>query len=179
MPLADFQITNLALAGMVEAFEPELVNPASLDVRLGDSILIEQASSPEMVRYPFAKHSQGNPYLMVPGQFLLAHTMERFNLPRGICADFCLKSSRGREGLDRTLRDIGIDHLNAGFCDPGWTGSVLTLELKNVRQLHAVPIWPGMRIGQLKFHQMDALPRHSYEEVGRYNGDTTVQQSRG
>jgi deoxycytidine triphosphate deaminase len=56
---------------------------------------------------------------------------------------------------------------------------VLTLELKNVRQLHAVPIWPGMRIGQLKFQQMDALPRHSYEETGRYNFDATVQQSRG
>jgi dCTP deaminase len=179
MPLADWQIENLCLAGMVEPFDPDLINPASIDVRLGDNLMIESAATSDLVPYPLSRHSQDDPYQMVPGQFVLAHSQPMFNLPRGICADFCLKSSRGREGLDRTLRDLGLDHLNAGFCDPGWTGSVLTLELKNVRQLHPVLIWPGMRIGQLKFQKMDALPRRSYAETGRYNGDTTVQPSRG
>jgi dCTP deaminase len=169
MPLADFQITNLALAGMVEPFEPELVNPASLDVRLGDSILIESVVGDVMVPYPLTNHSPTSPYLLSPGQFVLAHTAARLAIPPSLSAQFALKSSRAREGLQ---------HLLAGWIDPGFEG-VLTLELKNVRQLRPVPIWPGLLIGQLVFHPMDADPRRSYAETGRYQGDATVQQSRG
>jgi dCTP deaminase len=169
MPLADFQITNLALAGMVEPFEPELVNPASLDVRLGDSILIESVVSDAMVPYPLSNHSPTRPYLLSPGQFVLAHTAARLAIPPTLSAQFALKSSRAREGLQ---------HLLAGWIDPGFEG-VLTLELKNVRQSRPVPIWPGLLIGQLVFHPMDADPRRSYAETGRYQGDATVQQSRG
>jgi dCTP deaminase len=67
----------------------------------------------------------------------------------------------------------------AGYCDPGWHGSVLTLELHNSRQLHPVALWPGMKIGQMVFHQMAATPQRSYAVTGRYNGDATVQGSRG
>jgi dCTP deaminase len=169
MPLADFQITNLALAGMVEPFEPELVNPASLDVRLGDSILIESVVGDAMVPYPLSNHTATSPYLLSPGQFVLAHTAAWLAIPPSLSAQFALKSSRAREGLQ---------HLLAGWIDPGFEG-VLTLELKNVRQLQPVPIWPRMRIGQLVFYPMNARPRRSYAETGRYQGDTTVQQSRG
>lgn len=136
---------------LVEPFDIELVNPASIDVRLGDTLLIESAQSPELVRYPLADHSQQNPYLMVPGQFALAHTVETFNLPDDIAAQFMLKSSRAREGLE---------HLMAGYCDPGWHGSRLTLELHNSRQLHPVALWPGMKIGQMVFHQMEIGRAH-------------------
>jgi dCTP deaminase len=81
-----------------------------------------------------------------------------------------LKSSRAREGLQ---------HLFAGWCDPGWNGSRLTLELKNVRQLHWIGIYPGLKIGQMKFMKMDSTPLASYAETGRYNGDQTVKGSRG
>jgi dCTP deaminase len=168
--LPDWQITARCEGGMVTPFDPELINPASLDVRLGDTLLIESAQGPEMVPYPLGGHTQENPYLLVPGQFVLAHTIETFDLPDDIAAQFMLKSSRARSGLE---------HLMAGYCDPGWHGSVLTLELHNSRQLHPVPLWPGMRIGQMVFHQMAATPQRSYAVVGRYNGDSTVQASRG
>lgn len=178
--LADWQIAARCEGGMVSPFDPELVNPASLDVRLGDALLIESAVNDAcwrfdqhddgMVPYPFADHTQENPYLLVPGQFVLAHTIEVFNLPDDIAAQFMLKSSRARSGLE---------HLMAGYCDPGWHGSVLTLELHNSRQLHPVPLWPGMKIGQMVFHQMAATPQRSYALTGRYNRDTTVQGSRG
>ena len=67
----------------------------------------------------------------------------------------------------------------AGFADPGFYGSVMTLELHNSRQLHPVPIWPGMKIGQMVFHLMSQPPALSYAVTGRYNGDATVQGSRG
>jgi len=170
MILSDWQITARALGGMIIPFDADLVNPASIDVRLGDTLLIESAVGPELIPYPLAQHTAENPYLLRPGQFALAHTVETFNLPDDTAAQFMLKSSRAREGLE---------HLMAGYCDPGWHGSKLTLELHNSRQLHPVKLWPGMKIGQMVFHQMAGIPQRSYAVTGRYNGDTTVQSSKG
>ncbi len=155
---------------MITPFEPELVNPASYDIRLGDTILIESAESPDLVPYPLHRHSEAEPYWLVPGQFFLAESIPIWNLPHNISAQFVLKSSRAREGLQ---------HLLAGYCDPGWSGSRLTMELKNIRQLHQIAIWPGMRVGQMVFTTMDAIPRRDYRITGRYNNDTSVQGSKG
>jgi dCTP deaminase len=163
-------IAAAAERGMISPFRTEQLNPASYDLLLGDDLLIEQAGSTELVRYPLAGHSQEKPYLLVPGQFVLASTLETFALPNWVAAKFVLKSSRAREGLQ---------HLLAGWCDPGWHGSRLTLELKNVRQLHAVALWPGMKIGQMVFLQLAAECDRSYAETGRYNGDDGVQGSKG
>lgn len=167
--LVDHQIEALCLAGMVTPFDPALLNPASLDVRLGDTLLIESVQSPALVPYPLHRHTEAEPYQWSPGQFLLAPTLETFNMPATVAGEFRLKSSRAREGADQAL---------AVWLDPGWHGSVLTLELRNNRQLHWLPLWPGMRIGQIIFHTCSA-PLRSYRETGRYNGDTTVQGSRG
>jgi dCTP deaminase len=168
--LVDWQIAEQCRSGMITPFDPDLVNPASLDLRLGDTLLIESVESPDLKPYPLGQHTEADPYWLRPGQFVLGHTVEQFSIPTRISAQFLLKSSRAREGLN---------HLLAGYCDPGWHGSVLTLELHNVRQLHSVPLWPGMRIGQMVFHALDSVPGRSYAEVGRYCNDTTVQASRG
>lgn len=170
MILCDHEILDLCNVGMVEGFDPDLINPASLDVRLGDTLLIESAQSRELVQYPLHRHSETDPYELRPGQFCLAQTVETFNLPDNIAAQFMLKSSRAREGLE---------HLMAGYCDPGWHGSVLTLELHNSRQLWPQLLWPGMKIGQMVFHRMSDIPARSYALTGRYNGDRAVQESRG
>jgi dCTP deaminase len=169
MRLPDSEIRQLCEVGMVDPFDASLVNPASLDVRLGDALLIESAESREMVRCPFRVHTEQDPFLLVPGQFVLAPTLEFVRVPEDCSAQFVLKSSRAREG---------IQHLLAGYLDPGFHG-VITLELKNVRQLHSVPIWPGMKIGQLVFTRMESRPERSYAETGRYHGDTSVMQSKG
>ena len=123
-----------------------------------------------MLPYPLVQHSQEEPYLLRPGQFVLAQTLETFAIPRDLSAQFLLKSSRAREGLG---------HLLAGWIDPGWHGSVLTLELQNVRQLQCVPLWPGMRIGQIVFHTLAERPQVTYDQTGRYNGHATVHGSLG
>lgn len=172
MILCDWQITAYCIGSneMVIPFDLELVNPASLDVRLGDTLLIESAHCSVLVPYSLAGHTQKNPYLLRPGQFVLAETVETFNLPNDVAAQFMLKSSRAREGLE---------HLMAGYCDPGWHGSKLTMELHNSRQLHPVALWPGMKIGQMVFHRMSSRPLRSYAVTGRYNNHTTVQESLG
>ena len=167
--LSDWQITARCNGGMVTPFDPALVNPASLDVRLGDTLLIESAESPQLVPYPLHQHTQENPYLLKPGQFVLAHTIETFHLRGDVVGQFMLKSSRAREG---------IEHLLAGYADPGFHG-VMTLELVNSRQLYPVLLWPGMKIGQMVFHQMAGIPQRSYAVTGRYNGSPTVQGSLG
>jgi dCTP deaminase len=172
--LSDWQIrARCQGAGtMVVPFDQDLVNPASLDVRLGRHIKIESATTPELILYDLEREGwdEETPYLLRPGQFILAETIETFHLPADIAAQFMLKSSRAREGLE---------HLMAGYCDPGWHGSKLTLELHNSRQLHCVAIWPGMKIGQMVFHKMDQAPLRTYAETGRYNNDQQVQGSRG
>lgn len=172
MILVDHEIEALCLASppLVTPYDPALLNPASLDVRLGGMLLIESAESPALVPYPLHHHSEADPYWLVPGQFALAQTVETFHLPDTVAAQFVLKSSRAREGLE---------HLLAGYCDPGWHGSVLTLELHNSRQLHDIGLWPGMKIGQIVLQRLATPPRRSYRQTGRYNHDATVQGSRG
>lgn len=170
MILADWQIRSRCEGGMVVGWDPALINPASLDVRLGGTLLIESAQSPELVPYPLHRHSQDDPYELRPGQFCLADTIEVFNIPDDIAGEFRLKSSRAREGLDQAL---------AVWLDPGWNGSVLTMELRNNRQLWPQLLWPGMKIGQIVFHLMAEQPLTSYAETGRYNGHTTVHASKG
>jgi dCTP deaminase len=171
VPLPDYEIYHLcAKHAMVVPFDPDLVNPASIDVLLGDRLMVEVPDRPELQILGISHHTQADPYWMAPGEFCLAETREIFNLPDCIAAQFVLKSSRAREGLE---------HLLAGYCDPGWHGSRLTLELQNARQMHPIAIWPNMKIGQMVFHKMDAIPARSYAITGRYNGDQAVTASKG
>ena len=169
MILADIDIFTLARRELVTPFDKELVNPASLDVRLGENLLVELPSTPQLVPYSIAGHSQEDPFMLQPHEFVLAETLEEFKLPDCIAGQLALKSSRAREG---------IEHLLAGYIDPGYSGR-LTLELQNARCMHPVGLWPGMRIAQIVFHRMTMLPSKDYSHTGRYHGDKSVQASRG
>ena len=105
-------------------------------------------------------------YMIAPGEFLLAQSEQLFNLPMDISAEYKLKSSMAR---------IGLEHLNAGWCDPGWHSSVLTLELINCSRFHTIRIVPGERIGQVVFFRHTLVPEEvSYQKRGRYNLDSKV-----
>ena len=167
--LCDYEIKALCTDGMVQNYDEALVNPASLDLRLGDTIMIESAESLDMRELSITRHTVENPYLLRPGQFILAQTIEVFNMPENIAGLFFLKSSRAREGYE---------NLHAGYADPGWHGSVLTLELKNSRQLLPLPLYPGLKIGQMCFFRMSNPPVISYAKVGHYNQDLSTTGSK-
>ena len=150
---------------MVKPFDEKLLNPASLDVRLGNNLMIESMYQEELLRLDISDKTADDPYLFMPGHFCLAETLELFNLPDDISAQFVLKSSRARDG---------INHLLAGWCDPGWHGSRLTLELKNERRHAPIRLYPGLKIGQMVFHHMSNVPRRSYAQTGHYNNHLTV-----
>ena len=168
--LVDHQIKELIWQyKMVEPFEPELLNPASLDIRIGNSIVVEDVAHQEKTKTIDISHfSETNPYWVEPGDWLLVGSLETFNLPPIVAAEFKLKSSRAREGWGHSL---------AGHCDPGWHGSVLTMELKNYRKFSSLPIFPGLKIGQMIFHLTSTPTRH-YGETGRYNNDHSVSPSK-
>lgn len=169
MILCDWQIKARCMSKMVENYDETLINPASLDLRLGNLIMLESVESHMMVPFDISAYTQDKPYELVPGQFVLAQTMEIFNMPEDIAGLFFLKSSRAREGYE---------NLHAGYADPGWHGSTLTLELKNARQLQPLPLWPGLKIGQMVFFAMSSAPLQSYAKVGHYNNDRLVMASK-
>ncbi len=80
-------------------------------------------------------------------------------------------SSLGRLGL--------IVHATAGFCDPGWKGT-LTLELNNLTRV-PIKLYPGLPIAQLSFMALDRPARRPYgsPELGsHYQGQQAATESR-
>lgn len=170
------QIIQLLADGVVLNSGAEFANAASLDVTLGRRILVESGA----VRgNPVVSLRNRDPlpavaidvspeygYLLQPGQFILAQTEQVFNLPDWLSAEYKLKSSMAR---------VGLENLNAGWCDAGWNGSVLTLELKNMTQHHVIRLLPGDRIGQMIFYRHLEVPEEaSYRNKGTYNGHRTT-----
>ena len=171
MLLPDHEIRRLCQRNsLLSPFNEEQLNPASYDVTLGTQIMVEVAQTSELQKIQLHGHTAEDPFWIQPGEFFLAETMEIFNLPDHVGAQFVLKSSRAREGWD---------HAEAGWADPGWFGSRLTMELRNQRRLHPLPIWPGLRIGQMKFLLVSGRVEKSYAQTGRYNADLGVTPSKG
>jgi dCTP deaminase len=169
--LPDWEIRKLCLEqGMVVPYQEELLNPASLDVTLGSTLLVEVPATPELQLVHIDEYTKEDPLRIAPGQFFLAETVEMFFLPAHVGAQFVLKSSRAREGWD---------HAEAGWCDPGWHGSRLTMELRNSLSYHPLPVWPGMKIGQMKFCLMHSEPERTYAVTGKYNNNACVTASKG
>ena len=80
-------------------------------------------------------------------------------------------SSLGRLGL--------IVHATAGFCDPGWKGT-LTLELNNLTRV-PIKLYAGLLIAQLSFMALDQSARRPYgsPELGsHYQGQRAATESR-
>ena len=155
---------------MVEPFDPSLVNPASLDIRVGETAKLRQGwEQTGYTNIDLSIYTKDDPYEFLPSNRLLVASLETINLPNFLCAQFRLKSSRGREWYE---------HMEAGFCDPGWHGSKLTMEIINM-DLAPLPIYPGLKMGQLVFSLTLAPPDQDYSVRGRYNNDRQVVGSKG
>ena len=110
-------------------------------------------------------------FILGPGEAILAQSMEIFYLPANITAEYRLKSSMAR---------CFLEHLHAGWCDPMWQGSVLTLELVNMSKYHSLVLKAGMKIGQMCFYSHDPVPQDkSYAVRGQYNNNQKVTPSQG
>jgi dCTP deaminase len=163
----------------VEPFDPALVQPSSVDVRVDRKFRVFHNA-----RYPFIDVRQPmedltelvepppeEPFILHPGEFVLGQTLERLTLPDDLVARLEGKSSLGRLGL--------LIHSTAGFVDAGFAGK-LTLELSNVANL-PITIYEGMPIGQVSFMRMDAAverPYGSRTAGSKYQGQDEPTPSR-
>lgn len=128
-------------------------------------------SKKESISFREVKASQDIGYVLMPGECCLAHTVEKFNLPMHITAEYRLKSSMAR---------VFLEHLHAAWCDPGWNNSVLTLEFKNESKYHPLLLKPGMKCGQVMFYEHEPVPKdRSYTVRGQYNNQNTATPTKG
>lgn len=172
------ELLQLVQSGVINA-PISNINGSSIDLTLHDVIMVEDEPKFNAVVDLRGKENIDtrstiigeHGYQMAPGEFILASSVEIFNLPNNISAEYKLKSSLARNGLE---------HLNAGWCDAWWNNSRLTLELKNMTRKHRLTIKPGMKIGQVVFFKHEPVPySESYAVKGQYNGQESVQASKG
>lgn len=152
----------------ISPLNPEQIQPASVDIRLGDTFSVVEDTSAGIItldnQTPY-KTIQSDTYLLLPGQFVLATTMETFDLPDNLTAFVEGRSSLGR---------LGLFVQNAGWVDPGFKGEI-TLELFNANRC-AIELKTGRRIGQLVFAELDGNALHPYN--GKYKGQKGATGSR-
>ena len=155
----------------IDPFDPRLIQPSSIDVRLDRLFRVfnnsrythidpaqQQDELTELVEV-----ADGDPFVLHPGEFVLGATLERLALPGDLAGRLEGKSSLGRLGL--------LTHSTAGFIDPGFDGHI-TLELSNVANL-PITLWPGMKIGQLCLFRLSSpaeTPYGSARVGSKYQG---------
>ena len=162
----------------VEPYDPGMIQPSSIDVRLDKFFRVF-----ENHRYPHIDPAEeqtdltrlieagDEAFILHPGEFVLGSTYEVVSLPDDIAGRLEGKSSLGRLGL--------LTHSTAGFIDPGFSGHV-TLELSNVATL-PIKLWPGMKIGQLCLFRLSSPAEHPYGSSvygSRYQGQRGPTPSR-
>ncbi|MBP3792746.1 MAG: dCTP deaminase [Ruminococcus sp.] len=146
----------------------EQIQPASVDIRLGNTFSIVDDTPSGIITLDSEikyKTITADKYLILPGQFVLATTMEYFELPDDLTAFVEGRSSLGR---------MGLFIQNAGWVDPGFKGEI-TLELFNANRC-AIELTAGRRVGQLVFAKMDRAAQDPYN--GKYQGQTGATGSR-
>ncbi|MDO5700092.1 MAG: dCTP deaminase [Bowdeniella nasicola] len=163
----------------LEPLDREMVQPASIDVRLDRYFrlfhnhkypVIDPADEqPDLTR--LVDVGADEPFVLHPGEFVLGSTYEHLTLPDDVAARLEGKSSLGRLGL--------LTHSTAGFIDPGFSGHV-TLELSNTATM-PILLYPGMKIGQFCFFRLTspaAAPYGQGAHGSRYQGQRGPTASR-
>ena len=179
--LSDGTIRRLVEEGKIkiDPWDAARIQPASVDLRLGDSFRVfnnHQVTAIDLRKPPENLTdevivAEGEAFVIHPGEFCLARTLEWVEIPNDLVARIEGKSSLGRLGL--------IVHATAGFCDPGWKGT-LTLELANLTRI-PIKLWPGLLIAQLSFMTLDKAAEVPYgsDQLGsHYQGQREATASR-
>jgi dCTP deaminase len=160
----------------IEPYEPTNVQPTGVDLRIGDRFLryTNQGGEIDLRGEPTHKTTTrrvrpDEGYCLDPGEFALATTVERIELPREVGAITQDRSSVGR---------LGLVVQTAGYVEPGFEGE-LTLELFNANK-RPIRVYPGTRVCQLILLEADKVPDRAYGEKfdSKYQGQTGPTPSR-
>lgn len=192
MLLSDTEIASRRT--LVTPFREDLVQPASIDLRLDEKILIPIDKT---VKQPIELPGLGmsiesevsvpidpfnldveyyedylyESYPLRSGGFILASTYESVMMPYDLVGRVEGKSSLARLGL--------FVHVTAGFIDPGFEGNI-TLEIYNVNP-RSILLSSFMKICQVCFEQLSSPAAKPYGSPGlgsHYQGQKDVTESR-
>ncbi len=134
----------------------------SVDLRLGNTFRVFDHS-----RYPYIDPSKKDysneitkvitverdgSFIMQPGEFVLAVTLETVKIPSNLMGRLEGRSSLGRLGL--------VVHSTASVFDPGWDGKPV-LELGNLGRM-AIKLTTGMRICSMTFEELSSTAEVPY-----------------
>lgn len=151
----------------------------SVDFRLGRTFMVFEHSRFSFIdpRQPQSigdamrtiEVAEDEPFIMQPGDFALASTIECLTLP-----DDLLGRLEGRSSIAR----LGITvHSTAAVFEPGWVGTA-TMELSNLGRM-AVALYPGMRICAFSFEEVSSPVSVPYrlKAGNKYAGQMTPKAS--
>lgn len=152
----------------------------SIDLRLGNTFRVFEYSkkayidpakkdySNEITREVLVE--EGGQFIMQPGDFVLAVTLEKVTIPDNLMGRLEGRSSLGRLGI--------VVHSTASIFDPGWDGNCV-LELGNLGRM-AVVLTVGMRICAMTFEELSssATTPYSKKKHAKYQIQTGPTESR-
>lgn len=183
MILADRDIKQALGEGRIKITPaPDLatqLGSVSIDFRLGGTFMVFEHSRHSFIdpRQPQSigdamrtiEVSEDERFIMQPGDFALASTIESLELP-----DDLLGRLEGRSSIAR----LGITvHSTAAVFEPGWVGTA-TMELSNLGRM-PVALYPGMRICSFSFEQVSSPVEVPYrlKRNAKYAGQITPRAS--
>jgi dCTP deaminase len=113
---------------------------------------------------------KNEPFIMQPGDFALANTVENLKLADDLVGRVEGRSSLGRLGI--------IVHGTASIFHPGWDG-IPTLELGNLGVM-PVALYPGMRICAFTFEELSSPAQVPYNKKknNKYSGQKIPKASK-
>lgn len=152
----------------------------SIDLRLGTTFRVFDYG-----RYPYIDPNKkdysneitkvveikdGENFIMQPGDFVLAVTLEKVIIPPDLMGRLEGRSSLGRLGL--------VVHSTASIFDPGWNGKPV-LELGNLGRM-AISLTAGMRICAMTFEELSSPARAPYtkKKNAKYRFQSGPEESR-
>lgn len=98
--------------------------------------------------------ANGEPFILQPGDFVLATTIESFTLPNDLLSRLEGRSSLGRLGI--------VVHSTASIFEPGFSGKVV-MELGNQGRM-PVALYPGMRVCAMTFEKLSGPAQVPYNK---------------
>lgn len=168
MVLSDRELKKALESGRIKIRpKPDLktqLGSCSIDLRLGNIFRVFEHSlypyidpsrrdySNEITR--IIKVKQGDSFIIQPGDFVLASTLERITIDSTLLGRLEGRSSLGRLGI--------VVHSTASVFDPGWDGKAV-LELGNLGRM-AVSLTPGMRICAMTFEELSSPAEVPYSK---------------
>ncbi len=167
MYLSDIDIKKAVTAKTIvlKPFDESRLQPASYDILLGNTFLLNDSHSTAIIDPVKKIYSptreikvrDGAEFILRPGISILGSSKDFFG------SDHYLIQLSGKSSLARVGLMI---HNTAGIVNPGHFLHI-TLEITNQNNIPIV-LRPGMKIAQITFSMLSSPPAQNYRKTGRF-----------